>query len=164
MKKVFLLLITFLITYSFSACSQDILEESEPTNRIDSPTPTVLPTDAAVKQQETTGNIIAPTGNLRTQTQFELPSTDIGIKATLYVHHIYTRYFDLDGNYLNNGHVTYTICGNCNETDTWLNGTCTHCDAEYTGQIDIYEYETFTCDTNNWEIVYDVSYEPFEVK
>lgn len=157
MKKPFAALM-LAFTLCLSACSPQL---AEPKN---TPAPTA-PEAAATPEPSPTP---APTPTLTpvpVQTQTEPASPQAGpVEAIVESHRLYTRSMDTEGNMLTSGGATFSICGNCGDMGIYMASSCERCGAIYTDREWIEHYETFIRDPNNWDIIYDVSYEPFFVK
>lgn len=150
MKKPFAAL-TLALMLCLSACSSQL---AEPKN---TPAPAAHETAATPEPAPTP----APTPTLTpvpVQTQTE------PVEAVVESHRLYTRSMDTEGNMLTSGGATFSICGNCGDMGMYMASSCERCGAIYTDREWIEHYETFIRDPDNWDIIYDVSYEPFFVK
>lgn len=86
------------------------------------------------------------------------------IEATVSVFYCYNRWLDPDGNWINSGHVFYSVCGNCGGMGNWFDNECMHCGAIYKDRTENELFYTCICDPNDTSIIYSENHEPFTVK
>ena len=155
MKKLFASL-TLAIALCLSACA------AQPTEPVNTPVPTA--TEAMATPTPTPTSTPAPTpAPVQTQMKPSAPQAE-QIEVIVESHMLYVRSIDMEGNELASGGATFSVCGNCGEWGLYMASSCENCGAIYTDREWIEHYETITRDPDNWDIIYDISYEPFFVK
>lgn len=155
MKKLFALL-ALAIALCLSACA------AQPTEPVNTPVPTAPEETVAPTPIPTPTPTPAPS-TVQTQVKPSAPQAET-VKVIVESHRLYVRSIDTEGNELAGGGATFSICGNCGEMGLYMASSCEDCGAIYTDREWIEHYETITRDPDNWDIIYDVSYEPFFVK
>lgn len=153
MKKLFASL-TLAIALCLSACA------AQPTEPVNTPVPTA--TEAMVTPTPTPTPAPTP-APVQTQMKPSAPQVE-QIEVIVESHRLYVRSIDMEGNELASGGATFSVCGNCGEWGLYMASSCENCGAIYTDREWIEHYETITRDPDNWDIIYDVNYEPFFVK
>lgn len=153
MKKLFASL-TLAIALCLSACA------AQPTEPVNTPVPTA--TEAMVTPTPTPTPAPTP-APVQTQVKPSVPQAET-VKVIVESHRLYVRSIDTEGNELASGGATFSVCGNCGEWGLYMASSCENCGAIYTDREWIEHYETITRDPDNWDIIYDISYEPFFVK
>lgn len=160
MKKyiiLFAVLILIIALCALTACSSEPVKSQ----KSEEPVSTVAPTAGI---DEKNGNDDSGIQEAE-KTAVATPALTKQIsEAVLYIHYCYTRSFDQDGNLLAEGHVSYSVCGNCSKTGAWWEEECSHCGVRFTEKNVTHEYETNIVDADNRDVIYSVSYEPFDVK
>lgn len=153
MKKLFASL-TLAIALCLSACA------AQPTEPVNTPVPTATEAMVTPTPTPTTAPTPAP---VQTQMKPSAPQVE-QIEVMVESHRLYVRSIDMEGNELASGGATFSVCGNCGEWGLYMASSCENCGAIYTDREWIEHYETITRDPDNWDIIYDISYEPFFVK
>ena len=157
MKKLFASL-TLAIALCLSACA------AQPTEPVNTPVPTAPEETVAPTPIPTPTPTPTPApSTVQTQVKPSVPQAET-VKVIVESHRLYVRSIDTEGNELASGGATFSVCGNCSEWGLYMASSCENCGAIYTDREWIEHYETITRDPDNWDIIYDISYEPFFVK